>query len=60
MGTLQVLTPPDWTAKFVGVNPPDEEPMFDLHAPSNSFVIRLYVRWDGFGGKSTRPDSKLK
>jgi hypothetical protein len=55
-GTLQVLTPPDWTAKYVGVNQPDQEPMFDLHAPSNSLVIRLYVRWDGFGGKSARPD----
>lgn len=55
-GTLQALTPPDWTAKFVGLNQPDQEPMFDLRAPSNSLVIRLYVRWDGFGGKSIRPD----
>jgi hypothetical protein len=54
-GTLQALTPPDWTAKFVGLNPPDQEPVFDLSAPSNSLVVRLYVRWDGFGGKSARP-----
>jgi hypothetical protein len=55
-GTLQVVTPPDWTAKYVGMNQPDQEPMFDLHAPSNTLVIRLYVRWDGFGGKSVKPD----
>lgn len=55
-GTLQVVTPADWTAKYVGVNQPDQEPVFDLRAPSNSLVIRLYVRWDGFAGKSARPD----
>ena len=55
-GTLQVITPTNWTAKYVGMNQPDQEPMFDLRAPSNTLVIRLYVRWDGFGGKSARPD----
>src|SRR6185312_4702739 len=38
-GTLQVVTPADWTAKYIGMNQPDQEPMFDLHAPSNTLVI---------------------
>ena len=51
MGALQILTPPDWTAKFVGVNQPDQEPMFDLHhfrAIPSSFVFMfagMAYRW---------------
>jgi len=54
-GTLQVLTPPDWKVESVNLNLQDNVPVFDLHAPGNTGVIRLYVRWDGFGGKSIRP-----
>jgi hypothetical protein len=54
-GTLQVLTPPDWKIQSVNLNLQDNTPVYDLHAPSNTLVIRLYVRWDGFGGKSIRP-----
>jgi hypothetical protein len=53
-GTLQLLTPPDWKIEFVNLNLQDKVPVFDLHAPSNSLVIRLYCRWDGFAGKSIR------
>lgn len=54
-GVLQFLTPPDWTSKYIGMNEPDHEPMFDLFAPSNSLTIRLYVRWDGLAGKFGHP-----
>lgn len=54
-GTLQVLTPPDWKVQSVNLNLQDNVPVFDLHAPNNSLVIRLYCRWDGFAGKSIRP-----
>ncbi len=54
-GTLQVLAPPDWKIQSVNLNLQDKVPVFDLHAPSNSLVIRLYCRWDGFGGKALRP-----
>jgi len=53
-GTLQVLTPPDWKIYSVDLNLQDQVPVFDLHAPSNSLIIRLYCRWDGFGGKTVR------
>jgi hypothetical protein len=54
-GSLQFLTPPDWNIIPVDLKLQDNVPVFDLHAPSNSMVIRLYVRWDGFAGKSARP-----
>jgi hypothetical protein len=54
-GTLQVLTPPDWKLNQVDLKLQDNLPVFDLHAPSNSLVIRLYVRWDGFAGNTRRP-----
>jgi hypothetical protein len=54
-GILQILTPPDWKVNQVDLNLQDNQPVFDLHAPSNSILIRLYVRWDGFAGKSIRP-----
>jgi hypothetical protein len=54
-GSLQFLTPPDWKIIPVDLKLQDNVPVFDLHAPSNSMVIRLYVRWDGFAGKSARP-----
>ena len=54
-GILQALTPPDWTGKFMGVHQPDQEPIFDFYAPNHALMLRLYVRWDGFGGKPIRP-----
>lgn len=54
-GTLHIASPTDWTWKYIGVNQPDHEPMFDFYAPSNSLTIRLYIRWDGFAGKSSHP-----
>ena len=55
VGSLQLLTPPDWKIIPVDLKLQDNVPVFDLHAPSNTLVIRLYVRWDGFAGKSARP-----
>jgi hypothetical protein len=54
-GTLEVLTPPDWTVVQTNMNTPDGAPAFELHAPNDSIAIRLFVRWDGFGGKSIKP-----
>jgi hypothetical protein len=54
-GILEIVTPPGWKMNEVNLKLQDDEPVFDLHAPSNSLVIRLYVQWDGFAGKSVRP-----
>ncbi len=54
-GTLEVLTPPDWTVVQTNLNAPDYGPIFEVHAPNDSLTIRIYTRWDGFGGKSIKP-----
>ena len=54
-GSLEILTPPGWTLTATNLNLPENPPTFELHAPNNAIVIRLYVRWDGFGGKNIKP-----
>jgi hypothetical protein len=54
-GKLEMVTPSDWILLNTNLNMPDNPVTFELHAPSNSLVIRLFVRWDGFGGKNIKP-----
>ena len=54
-GKLEIVTPADWTLLHTNLNMPDKPVTFELHAPDNTMVIRLFVRWDGFGGKSIKP-----
>jgi hypothetical protein len=54
-GQLEMVTPADWTLLNTNVGLPDNPVTFELHAPSNALVIRLFVRWDGFGGKNIKP-----
>jgi hypothetical protein len=54
-GRLEMVTPADWTLLYTNVGSPDNPVTFELHAPNNAMVIRLFVRWDGFGGKNIRP-----
>jgi hypothetical protein len=55
-GTLQISTPPDWTFTYTNLGLPEKPITFELHARSNSIVIRYFVRWDGFGGTQARPN----
>jgi hypothetical protein len=54
-GTLEILTPPDWTLAKTNLYLPDNPPTYELHSPSNKIVIRLYIHWDGFGGSAIKP-----
>ncbi len=54
-GTLEILTPSDWTLTKTNLVLPDNVPVFELHSPSDAMVIRLFVRWDDFGGRSIKP-----
>ena len=54
-GKLEIVTPADWTLLNTNVGLPDNPVTFELHAPNDATVIRLFVRWDGFGGKNIKP-----
>jgi hypothetical protein len=54
-GTLEILTPPDWTLVQTNLNTRDFGPIFDLHAPKDAITIRIYTSWDGFQGKHLSP-----
>jgi len=53
-GTLEIPTPLDWTLAHTNVGVPDHPIQVEVHAPSNSVVIRFDLRWDGFGGHPVR------
>jgi len=54
-GTLEIVTPPDWTLSYTNLNLADRPVTFELHSASNTVVIRFYVRWDGFTGVARNP-----
>lgn len=54
VGKLEVLTPRDWTMTFTNVSLPDNPVQVEFHAPSNSVVLRIDLRWDGFNGRPGR------
>jgi len=54
-GTLQILSPRDWTFSYTNLNQPDHALTVELHSVSNSVVIRFFIRWDGFEGSSAKP-----
>ena len=54
-GTLEIVTPPDWTLSYTNLNLADRPVTFELHSASNSTVVRFYVRWDGFTGVPRNP-----
>jgi hypothetical protein len=55
-GTLEAFTPPDWTLVQTNLGMPNFGPIFELHGPRDSITIRLYTCWDGFNGKSIKPN----
>jgi hypothetical protein len=57
-GTLEILTPPGWTLLQTNLNLPDKPLTAELHSPSEQTVIRVYLRWDNFGGTTIKPNDK--
>jgi len=54
-GTLEILTPKDWTLIHTNMNFPGNPVSVELHAPGDAPTIRLTIFWDGFGGKPVKP-----
>jgi hypothetical protein len=54
-GTLEILTPKDWTLVHTNMHLPGDPPSVELHSVSNTIIIRLSIYWDGFGGKLRIP-----
>jgi hypothetical protein len=54
-GKLEIVTPADWTLLNTNLNMPDNPVTFELHDPSNTMVLRLFVRWDGFSRNDIKP-----
>lgn len=56
-GTLEMLTPVGWSLVRTNLHMPYDPPSYELHAPSNTTVIRLTIYWDGFvmHGKALTP-----
>ena len=52
-GTLQIVTPTDWT--FAQTNTPGAPAYAVFYSPSNSIGINVWVYWDGFGKTNTVP-----
>lgn len=54
-GTLEILTPKNWTLIHTNLNLPGNPQTVELHAPGDTPTIRLTIFWDGFGGKLVKP-----
>jgi hypothetical protein len=54
-GTLEMPSPAGWKIAPTNLNLPDNPIAVELHAPNNALIIRFYIRWDGFGGKTFKP-----
>jgi len=54
-GTLEILTPNDWTFARTNLQLPGDPPSIELHSPANATEIRITVYWDGFHGKTSYP-----
>jgi len=58
-GTLEVLTPRDWTLIHTNVHLPGNPPSVEFHAPSNIIALRLTIYWDGFYGTNNPTETGL-
>jgi len=54
-GTLEVLTPKDWTLVYTNMHLTGKPESVEFHSPSNTIVIRLAIYWDGFAGNLSKP-----
>lgn len=54
-GTLELLSPSDWTFAHTNLYLAGNAPSFELHSPANATEIRFSVYWDGFAGKISKP-----
>lgn len=54
-GTLEILTPTDWTFAQTNMYLAGNPPTVELHSPANATEIRISVYWDGFAGKISSP-----
>jgi hypothetical protein len=54
-GRLEVPTPSDWSMIYTNLGLPDNPTTIEFQAPGKSILLRFYIRWDGFGGKSIKP-----
>ena len=54
-GTLEVLSPNDWTFARTNLHLPGTPPSVELHSPADATEIRITIYWDGFPGKASNP-----
>jgi len=54
-GTLEILTPTDWTFVQTNLYLLGNPPSVELHSPGNATEIRISAYWDGFSGKISNP-----
>jgi hypothetical protein len=60
-GTLEFVTPSGWTYARTNLNLPGKPQTLEMHSPDNTIAIRLYLVWEGFGGKAVRPtDAEMR
>lgn len=54
-GTLEILTPTDWTFMQTNMYLAGNPPSVEMHSPANATEIRITAYWDGFSGKISKP-----
>jgi hypothetical protein len=54
-GTLEIVSPRDWTLLHTNLNLPGNPLSVELHEPTNAAAIRLTIFWDGFAGRPVKP-----
>lgn len=54
-GTLQILTPPDWTLIRTNMQLRGNPQSVEVHSITNNDTLRITIYWDGFNGQMANP-----